>query len=59
MNSIEKDEELTKRIIAGLEKAFEKLLEFKKQKKSDLVIMRDNKIIRIKPEELDTYFPPK
>ena len=37
------------KIIFGLEKAYEKMLEFKRQKNSEIVIIRDNKIIRIKP----------
>ena len=35
------------KILKGLEKAYEKLLEFKKAKNSVLVVMRDNKIVRI------------
>lgn len=38
------------RILRGLEKTYEKLLEFKKQKNSELVVLRDNKIVKIKPE---------
>jgi hypothetical protein len=37
------------KIIYGLEKAYEKMLEFKKLKNSEIVIIRENKIIRIKP----------
>ena len=37
------------KILKGLEKAYEKLIEFKKQKNSDLVIIRNNKIVKIKP----------
>ncbi|MDP2672344.1 MAG: hypothetical protein ACOVQR_08925 [Flavobacterium sp.] len=36
------------KIIKGLEKAYEKMLVFKKERKSELVIMQDNKIVRIK-----------
>ena len=50
MTPIEKQEELFQKIIAGLEKSYEKLIEFKKQKKSELVVMKNNKIVRIKPE---------
>jgi hypothetical protein len=39
-----------KKILKGLEKVYEKLLEFKKTKNSELVILRENKIVRIKPE---------
>lgn len=38
------------KILKGLEKVYEKLIEFKKAKNSELVIMRDNKIVRIKPK---------
>lgn len=37
------------KIILGLKKAYEKMIEFKKQKNSEIVIIRENKIIRIKP----------
>jgi hypothetical protein len=40
--------DINKKIVEGLEKAYQKLLEFKKQKKSDLVILQDNKVVRIK-----------
>ena len=36
------------KILKGLEKAYEKLIEFKKQKNSDLVIIKDNKIVKVK-----------
>jgi len=38
------------KILKGLEKVYEKLLAFKKTKNSELVILRENKIVRIKPE---------
>jgi hypothetical protein len=44
---IQKEEKI--KILKGLEKAYEKLLEFKKSKNSELVILRDNKIVKIKP----------
>ena len=49
MTSIEKQIENRNRILIGLEKTYEKLIEFKKLKKSELVIIRDNKIVKIKP----------
>ena len=49
MTTIEKQIEKRNRILIGLEKAYEKLIEFKKLKKTDLVVMRDNKIVKIKP----------
>ena len=50
MTTVEKQLELRDKILIGLEKVYEKLIEFKKQKKTELVIMKDNKIVRIKPE---------
>ena len=50
MTTVEKQMELRDKIVAGLEKVYARLIEFKKQKKSDLVVIRDNKVVRIKPE---------
>jgi hypothetical protein len=47
-----KDKESIKRvdkILKGLEIAYEKLLADKKAKNSELIILRDNKIVAIKP----------
>lgn len=49
MITIEKQIEERNKIIKGLEKVYEQLIEFKKQKKSMLVVMQDNKIIEKKP----------
>jgi hypothetical protein len=38
-----------KKILLGLQKAYKKLIEFKKLKNTELVVMRDNKIVKIKP----------
>ncbi len=46
----DKKNDLTTHILKGLEKSYEKLIEFKKQKNSVLVVLRDNKIVKIKPE---------
>ncbi len=45
----EKQTELRDKIIAGLEIAYERMLEFKRQKNSVVVVARDGKIVRIKP----------
>lgn len=37
------------KILEGLDKAYEKLLEQKKKDNSTLVVIRDNKIVHIKP----------
>lgn len=50
MTTTEKHIEEKTKILKGLEKVYEKLLEFKKTKNSELVILRDNKIVKIKPE---------
>jgi hypothetical protein len=36
------------KILKGLEKAYEKMLLFKKERKSELVIIQDGKIVKIK-----------
>lgn len=40
--------EKAKEIIRGLDKAYEKMLDFKKQKHTDLIILKDGKIEKIK-----------
>lgn len=37
------------KIIKGLEQSYEKLLESKRKTNSEIVILKDNKIVRIKP----------
>jgi len=37
------------KILKGLETAYEKMLDFKRQKNSEIVIIRNNKIVKIKP----------
>ena len=44
-------EDLQQKLQRGLELAFQRLLEFKKQKKSPLIIMKDNKIIEVSSAE--------
>ncbi len=50
MTSTEKHIEEKNKILKGLEKVHDKLLEFKKMKNSELVILLDNKIVKVKPE---------
>jgi hypothetical protein len=38
-----------KKILEGLDKVYEKLIEFKRKMNSELVIVQDDKIVRIKP----------
>ena len=44
-NKIEKRD----KILKGLEKAYEKMLEFKKKNNSEIVVIRENKIMKIRP----------
>ena len=37
------------KILEGMDKVYEKLIEFKKKMNSELVILKDNKIVRLKP----------
>lgn len=50
MTTIEIQLEEKKKILKGLEKVYEKLIEFKKQKNTELVVMQGDKITKIKPE---------
>jgi len=50
MTTIERQMEMKDEILIGLEKVYERLIEFKKQKNSELVVLLDNKIVKIKPE---------
>ncbi|WP_170111545.1 hypothetical protein [Flavobacterium faecale] len=38
-----------RKIIEGMDKVYEKLIEFKKKMNSEMVILKDNKIVRVKP----------
>jgi len=38
-----------KRILEGIDKVYENLIQFKRKMNSELVIMKDGKIVRIKP----------
>lgn len=52
MTTIEIQNDEKNKILKGLEKAYEKLIEFKKERNSELVVLRDNKIVKIKPESM-------
>jgi sulfur carrier protein ThiS len=49
MTTVREQLELQKKLQIGLQKTYEKLIEFKKQKGTNLVVVRDGKIVRIKP----------
>lgn len=38
-----------KKILKGLEKTWEKLVQSKKEKNRDLVILKDNEVVHVKP----------
>lgn len=50
MTKQDKQIELKEKINKGLEKVYQKLIEFKKSKNSELVVMKGDKIVKIKPE---------
>ena len=50
MTTVEKQIELKEKLLLGLEVVYKKLLQFKKQKNTYLVVIRDNKVVKIKPE---------
>jgi hypothetical protein len=50
MTTKDKQIELKDKIVIGLEKVYEKLIEFKKDKNSKLVIIKGGKVVKIKPE---------
>jgi hypothetical protein len=37
------------KILEGMDQVYEKLIEFKKKMNTELVILKDNQIVRIKP----------
>lgn len=50
MKATDKQNELFEKITNGLKEVREKLIEFKKQKNSEIVIMEKGKIVKIKPK---------
>ncbi|MEL6558931.1 MAG: hypothetical protein AAFQ94_12155 [Bacteroidota bacterium] len=50
MTERDKQIELKDKIVKGLDKVYERLIAFKKEKNSELVIMRDGKIVKVKPD---------
>lgn len=43
------------KIIEGLEKAYKKLIEFKKYKKTPIIVSKDGKVVEIYPHKITTY----
>jgi hypothetical protein len=51
MNTKEELQDFREKLIKGMSLSFQRLLEFKKQKNSPLVISRDGKVVEISVEE--------
>jgi vacuolar-type H+-ATPase subunit H len=49
MAAKEENEELVNKILRGLEKSYKDLLASKKRNNEDLIILRNDRIVRIKP----------
>lgn len=49
---IDKTTPTQRKIIDAMDKVYENLIEFKKKNNSDLVVMKDGKIVRIKATSL-------
>lgn len=45
-------QELEEKVVKGLEEAYRKMVKFKKQKNSPLIVSRDGKVVEIKPDEI-------
>ncbi len=42
------------KIIEGLERAYKKLIEFKKYKKTPIIVYKDGKVVEINPDKINT-----
>lgn len=43
------------KIIEGLEKAYKKLIEFKKYKKTPLIVLKDGEVMEIYPDKITKH----
>ena len=43
------------KIREGLEKAYQKLIEFKKYKKTPIIISKDGKVVEVSPDTIATH----
>jgi hypothetical protein len=50
MNTKEENKELVNKILQGLELSRKRLYEYKKRNNQMLVILKDNKIVKVKPK---------
>lgn len=44
--------DLENKVALGLEKAYQKMVEFKKRKNSPLIVSRDGEVVEIEPEKI-------
>lgn len=51
MTTIKEQDELRDKILMGLEKTYERLIEFKKSKNSPLIVIKGGKIVELDPHE--------
>lgn len=52
MKNKEQGTDRTQKILQGLEKAYQKLVEFKRYKKSPLIVAKNGVIIEIQPDKI-------
>tara|TARA_B100000315_G_scaffold260870_2_gene326643 strand:+ start:12129 stop:12311 length:183 start_codon:yes stop_codon:yes gene_type:complete len=52
MKNEDKLQELENKIIKGLEEAYRKMVIFKKQKNSPLIVSRNGKVVEIAPDDI-------
>jgi len=52
MEAIDQLKELEQKVTLGLQEAYRKMVVFKKQKNSPLIVSRNGKIIKINPENI-------
>jgi hypothetical protein len=51
MGTKEQIDDIREKVLKGLQKTYERLLEMKRKKNSVLVISKDGQIIKVKPEK--------
>jgi adenylate cyclase len=52
MGTKEQLKEERDKIVKGLEEAYRRLIEFKKQKKSPMIVLKEGKIVAVDPNEI-------
>ena len=52
MGSKDSIQDLEEKVIKGLEEAYRRMAEYKKQKNSPLIVSKDGKVVEIKPEDI-------